>query len=148
MGDRQKKKRKKKRYPGCLAHVVSGMFHSVIANRRQPNSNLSAIVGGVGGGAGGGGYSFVACFCRFTIGHASLSRRSIERGGPCGPCPLCVCFFYVFFHGCVQSRDGCIAKVHARSYCSKKAGGQPSRQRVWSSNHCDCASLLTALSRP
>ena len=24
-------------YPGCLAHVVSGMFYSVVADRRQPN---------------------------------------------------------------------------------------------------------------
>ena len=32
-------------YPGCLAHVVSGMFYSVIANRRQPDQD-----GGWGGG--------------------------------------------------------------------------------------------------
>ena len=38
-----KKTRTKKRYPGCLAHVVSGTFHSVAANRRQPN--LSKIEG-------------------------------------------------------------------------------------------------------
>ena len=25
------------RYPGYLAHVVSGMFYSVVDNRRQPN---------------------------------------------------------------------------------------------------------------
>ena len=36
VGDRQKKN-EKKRYPGCLARVVSGMFHGVVANRRQPN---------------------------------------------------------------------------------------------------------------
>ena len=24
-------------YPGCLAHVVSGMFYSIVANRHQPN---------------------------------------------------------------------------------------------------------------
>ena len=28
---------KKKRYPGCLAHVVSGNFYTVVVNRRQPN---------------------------------------------------------------------------------------------------------------
>ena len=37
---------KKKRYPGCLTHVVSGMFYSVVANRRPPN--LSIIHGGEG----------------------------------------------------------------------------------------------------
>ena len=36
----------KKRYPGCLAHVVSGMFYSVVANRRQPNLYI------IGGGEG------------------------------------------------------------------------------------------------
>ena len=36
--DRQKEKeQEKKRYPGCLAHVVSGMFFCVVAYRRQPN---------------------------------------------------------------------------------------------------------------
>ena len=34
--DRQKEK-EKKRYPGCLAQVVNGMFYSVAVNRRQPN---------------------------------------------------------------------------------------------------------------
>ena len=33
----QIKKKKKERYPGCLPHLVSGMFYSVVANRRQPN---------------------------------------------------------------------------------------------------------------
>ena len=41
--DRQREKKKKK-YPGCLAHVVSGMFYSVVATRRQPN--LHKIGGG------------------------------------------------------------------------------------------------------
>ena len=35
VGDPQQKKQK--RYIGCLAHVVSGMFYSVVAYRRQPN---------------------------------------------------------------------------------------------------------------
>ena len=30
------KKKKKERYPGCLAHVVIGMLYSVVANQRQP----------------------------------------------------------------------------------------------------------------
>ena len=47
VGDRQKNKNKK-RYPGCLAHVVSGMFYSAVANRRQPN--LYKIGGGNTGG--------------------------------------------------------------------------------------------------
>ena len=32
-----KKQNKKKRYTGCLAHLVSGMIYSVVANRPQPN---------------------------------------------------------------------------------------------------------------
>ena len=32
-----KKLQLKKRYPGCLAHAVRGVFYSVVANRRQPN---------------------------------------------------------------------------------------------------------------
>ena len=35
-----------KRYPACLAHVVSSMFFSVVANRRQPNPHS---IGGWGG---------------------------------------------------------------------------------------------------
>ena len=31
-----KKKTKKKRCPGCLAHAVIGMFYSVVANQCQP----------------------------------------------------------------------------------------------------------------
>ena len=31
------KKKRKSMHPGCLAHVVSGMFYSAVANRRQPN---------------------------------------------------------------------------------------------------------------
>ena len=30
-GDRQKHRNKNKRYPGCLAHAVVGMFYSVVA---------------------------------------------------------------------------------------------------------------------
>ena len=45
--DRQKNKNKKERYPGGLAHVVSGMFYSVVANRRQP---YLYKIGGVEGG--------------------------------------------------------------------------------------------------
>ena len=47
--DRQKKK--KKRYPG-LAHVISGMFYSVVANRRQSNLYIT-IKGGERGDGGG-----------------------------------------------------------------------------------------------
>ena len=32
--------RKQKWYPGCLAQVVSGMLHSVVVNRRQPDPFL------------------------------------------------------------------------------------------------------------
>ena len=35
-GDRQKKQKTKKRYPGCLAHAVIGMFHIVVVNQCQP----------------------------------------------------------------------------------------------------------------
>ena len=38
---------KQKPHRGCLAHVVSGIFYSVVANRRQPN--LYKIGGGEGG---------------------------------------------------------------------------------------------------
>ena len=34
--DRPPKKKRKKRYPGCLAHAVSGMFYSVVANLTFP----------------------------------------------------------------------------------------------------------------
>ena len=27
----------KRMYPGCLVHVLSGVFYSAVANRRQPN---------------------------------------------------------------------------------------------------------------
>ena len=35
--DRQKNK---KRYPGCLAHAVIGMFYSAVANQRQPQYKI------------------------------------------------------------------------------------------------------------
>ena len=44
VGNRQKKQ---KQYPGCLAHVVSGMLDSVVANRRQP---ILYKIEGAGGG--------------------------------------------------------------------------------------------------
>ena len=48
-------KKNKKRYLGCLAYVVSGMFYSsVVANRRQPNLYRM----------GGGGAIFRALFFR------------------------------------------------------------------------------------
>ena len=31
------RRKRTKQYPGCLAQAVSGMFYSVVANRRQPN---------------------------------------------------------------------------------------------------------------
>ena len=40
------KNKNKKRYPGCLAHVVGGMFCSVVANRRQPNLYVIGREGG------------------------------------------------------------------------------------------------------
>ena len=43
-GDRRKKKHKK-RYPGCLAQAVNGMFYSVISNLHQPQYTYN-----VGGG--------------------------------------------------------------------------------------------------
>ena len=30
----------KKRFPGCLAHAVIGMFYSVLANQRNPNIHI------------------------------------------------------------------------------------------------------------
>ena len=47
-----KKKKQKKRYPGCLAHAVRGVFYSVVADRRQPNLYIYQVYGrgGVGGG--------------------------------------------------------------------------------------------------
>ena len=47
--------KKKKRYPGFLAHAVFGIFYSVIANQRQPL------------GGGGGGTQFVHGRSRMTI---------------------------------------------------------------------------------
>ena len=47
MGDRQYQNQTK-RYPGGLAHVVSGMYYSVVANRRQ--RDIYKV-------EGGGGYS-------------------------------------------------------------------------------------------
>ena len=44
-------KERSERYPGCLVDVVSGMFYSVVANRRQPNLYKT---GGERGGGGGG----------------------------------------------------------------------------------------------
>ena len=41
-GDRQKAKR----YPGCLAHGVRGVFYSVVANRRQPTPTQWGLEGG------------------------------------------------------------------------------------------------------
>ena len=32
--------RERKRHPGCLAHVVRGVFHCVVGNRRQPNIEI------------------------------------------------------------------------------------------------------------
>ena len=34
---------KKKRYPGCLAHAVLGMFYSVVANQRQPQYTYNVL---------------------------------------------------------------------------------------------------------
>ena len=48
--DRPPKKHTKKGYPGCLGQVVSGMFHSVVANRRQPNLYTWYSIWGGGGG--------------------------------------------------------------------------------------------------
>ena len=43
--DRQQKAKqnKTKRYPGCLAHAVIGVFYSVAANQRQPQYILNAL---------------------------------------------------------------------------------------------------------
>ena len=43
--------KQQKRYPGGLAHVVSGVFHSVVANRRQ------RILYNIGQGVRGGGFT-------------------------------------------------------------------------------------------
>ena len=32
-----KKNKNKRRYPGCLAHAVRGVFYSVVTHRLQPN---------------------------------------------------------------------------------------------------------------
>ena len=40
-GDRQKKN--KKRHPGCLAHAVTGMFYSVVANQCQPQYTYNVL---------------------------------------------------------------------------------------------------------
>ena len=42
VGDRQQKE-KTKRYPGCLALLVSGMCYSVVANRRPPNLYMIGV---------------------------------------------------------------------------------------------------------
>ena len=39
--------RKNGRYPGGLAHVVRGVFDTVIANRRQPQQPKGGEVGGI-----------------------------------------------------------------------------------------------------
>ena len=38
----KQKTKKNGMYPGCLAHVVSGMFYSVASNLRQPNLYIYA----------------------------------------------------------------------------------------------------------
>ena len=40
-GDRQKKT--KKRYPGCLANAMNGLFYGVVANQRQPQYTYNVI---------------------------------------------------------------------------------------------------------
>ena len=42
----KKKQGKKRRYRGCLAHEVIGVFYSIVANRRQPY-HAAARAGGV-----------------------------------------------------------------------------------------------------
>ena len=37
------KRKTKKRYPGCLAHAVTGMFYSVVANQRQPRYTYNVL---------------------------------------------------------------------------------------------------------
>ena len=64
-----KKKGKKKKNPGGLAHAVIGMFYSMVANQRQPQyiQCLTASMPSEANyymcilrGRGGGVYSFVA----------------------------------------------------------------------------------------
>ena len=38
-----KKQKQKKRYPGCLAHAVIGMFNSAVANQRQPQHTHNVL---------------------------------------------------------------------------------------------------------
>ena len=119
-------KKKKNRYPGCLAHAVIGMFSSVVANQRQPQHTYNVLQrrcqprptvtcicygASVGGGEVKGGmlrraYSFVACLSHLTIDDASLSRRStvptpnslIETPPTFGR-PLCV--FHMLHKNCL-----------------------------------------------
>ena len=65
----------KKRYPGCLARVVIGMFYSVVASQLQPiykynilqrrcqtrPTTIYILRGGIGGGGGGEGRSVLVC---------------------------------------------------------------------------------------
>ena len=36
--------KKRKLYPGCLAHTVIGMFYSVVANQRKPQHTSKYII--------------------------------------------------------------------------------------------------------
>ena len=65
----------KKRYHGCLAHVVRGVFYSVVAHRRQPNLYLpSTLVYERGGG--GIHHIFVDLWkCQFFVCLVSIIRN-------------------------------------------------------------------------
>lgn len=55
---------------GCLAYAVSDVFHSVVANRRQPSKGLGA--------RGGGGYALSRLF---TIWHFYEILPKEKRNG-------------------------------------------------------------------
>ena len=85
----KKKKKKKMRYPGYLAHVVSGMFYSVVDNRRQPNLYIY-IIGGRQRGlrlvsiAKTTGRLHLCCTTLPTEHKEEKSRRK-ETGNPSAP---------------------------------------------------------------
>ena len=52
--------KKKKTYPGCLAHAVIGMFYSVVANQGQPQYTYQVqCFTASAKGEGGGGVNWV-----------------------------------------------------------------------------------------
>ena len=68
-----KQQKTKKRYPGCLAHAVTGMFYSVFVNKRQPQYTHNVY--GVGANRG------QLLYTRYILRVRTISRERLKNWG-------------------------------------------------------------------